>query len=84
LEELRKEAAYLREIDVVEETTNANSPEADRSPPPGFRRIETRHLVQGFTLVRLRSPRPRRVTRATLVGEFPNTRFLTILLAPRH
>jgi hypothetical protein len=83
LEDLRQQGAYLREIDVVEETNNANSPQADRSPPPGFRRIETRHVVQGFTIVRLQSLRRRRVTAANLVGEFPNHRFLAILLAPR-
>jgi uncharacterized membrane protein len=84
LEDFRQQGAYLNEIDVVEETNNANSPQADRSPPPGFRRIETRHIVQGFTIVRLRSLRRRRVTAADLVAEFPNPRFLTILLAPRN
>ncbi len=82
LRDMTRQGAYLSEIDVIEESDSINAPQADRAPLPGFRRIQTRHVVQAFTIVRLQSLRRRLVTRATLAREFPHEGGVAILLDP--
>jgi uncharacterized membrane protein len=82
LREMPRQGAELREVDVIEEKDNSNAPQAALSPPAGFRRVETRHVVQGFTIVRLQAPTRRLVTRATLVRQFPSGREVAILVDP--
>jgi hypothetical protein len=79
---MTQQGAHLSEIDVVEESDSINAPRANLAPPVGFRRIQTRQVVQAFSIVRLQSLRSRLVSRASLAREFPHEGGVAILLAP--
>jgi 4-amino-4-deoxy-L-arabinose transferase-like glycosyltransferase len=82
LRDMTQQGAHLSEIDVVEESDSINAPRANLAPPVGFRRIQTRQVVQAFSIVRLQSLRSRLVSRASLAREFPHEGGVAILLAP--
>ena len=67
----------VQDVDVIGERGSSVSP----VPPPGFRRVSTR-TVEGFTVVRLRAPKVRRVLPATLKRQLRGGTEFVVLLVP--
>ena len=83
LEQMSPRGAYIRDIDVIEESGTLNAPQAALSPPHGFSPTQSRHIVQDFTIVHLRAPRRRLVTPVELSRQFVSKREVAIMLDAR-